>query len=130
MSTEPNISYYDFRHPEATDLILVADRADGITTSDSFTINVPKEIHIYESTWSAAQYNISWDCCGRTIPGACNLNGEQLAPLSPPVEKWRLYLGELNEANFVQGKDHTIAVDGIGQRAYCGVSVVYSEAAQ
>ena len=125
-----NVSYYDFRNPNATDLILVADRADGITQTDSFTMNVPREIQIYESTWSAAQFHISADCCGNLLPGTCNLNEEQLASLHPPKSKWRLYLGELTEENFPQGRDHKITVGGRWQRAYCGIAIVYSEATQ
>ncbi|MBV7333653.1 hypothetical protein KFU94_36550 [Chloroflexi bacterium TSY] len=124
-----NISYYDFRYPEATDLILVADRADGITRTDSFKINIPREIQIYERVWSAGQFSLAVSGYNR-YPGTCKLDDVQLISLNPPVGKWRLYLGGLNENNFSQGKDHTITVGGSGRRAYCGVSIVYGEAAQ
>ncbi|MEM7129184.1 MAG: hypothetical protein AAF702_22825 [Chloroflexota bacterium] len=130
---DTNISFYDFRNPNATDLILVADRADGITTTDSFSVNVPREVQITESTWAAAQFDLEGrDCinCGGIRPGTCNLDGGQLASLKPPYGKWRLYLGVLNEENFPQGKDHTISVGGRGKRAYCGISVIYSESTQ
>lgn len=127
---EVNIAYYDFRHPDATDLILVADRADGINTTDSFTIHIPKEIQIYERTWSAAQFDIRISGCCTQNPGTCNLNDAQLASLHPPIGKWRLYLGPLTEDNFPQGKDHRITVSGNGKRGYCGVAIVYREAVQ
>jgi hypothetical protein len=129
---EVNISYYDFRYPDATDLILVADRADGITTRDSFIIHIPKEIQIFERTWSAAQFDIrrSGYQGSTQNPGSCDLNDAQLTPLHPPIGKWRLYLGPLTEDNFPQGKDHRISVFGNGMRGYCGVAVVYREAAQ
>lgn len=45
-----NVTYYDFRNPKATNLMLVSDHIEAINTRESFEINIPRELTVYEST--------------------------------------------------------------------------------
>lgn len=57
--SDSTISYYDFSYPEATNLLMVADRLDSRATDgyDSFTIKIPPTFIIYESSWYHATYD-------------------------------------------------------------------------
>ena len=136
-----SVGYYDFRNPEATNLMLAADHTDAIRKSESFEINIPQEFTVYESLWSSAQFSIvfymgygtagvSGGYVRHNTPGICVLNEEQLALLNPGDQQWGLWSGELAKAKFPLGKKHKLSVAGNGARSYCGIAIVYREAAQ
>ncbi len=126
-----NVSYYDFRHPEATNLMLTADHANENIPEESFTINIPRQLTVYESSWSSAQFSvvIASGTYNRS-PGSCILNEELLASHNPGGERWGLWSGELTKAKFSPDTDHKLSVTGRGKRSYCGIAIVYQEAAK
>lgn len=132
--SDTNVTYYDFRNPQATNLMLIADHADNIKSEDSFEINIPRELRVYESSWSSAQFSIIrvFRSGVGTVPapGACILDDETLASHNPPEERWGLWAGELTKVNFPLSTNHKLSVTGVGARAYCGIAIVYQEAAQ
>jgi len=124
------VSYYDFRYPKANNLMLVAERVDVEHAGDSFDITVPRGLTVYESSWSFARF--SWSYYG----SSCAFNGEKLSGLNPPGSKWGLVTGEVNKTKFSPDKNHNLSV-GIelhqadpATRSYCGLAIVYQEAAQ
>lgn len=50
----PGGTYYDFRYPNATNLMLIAEWAnrDSVAQTDSFEVNVPGTFLYYERSWS------------------------------------------------------------------------------
>lgn len=50
-TTLPPTTYYDFRYPNATNLMLIAEAQYG-TGSDTFEINLPSNFTYYERSWS------------------------------------------------------------------------------
>lgn len=78
-----NISYYDFRHPEATNLMLVADHADDKIYWGTFIINIPRQLTIYESSWSSAQLGVNHNDNRGDLPGSCGLDNELLVTQNP-----------------------------------------------
>ncbi len=89
----PGPTYYDFRYPNATNLMLIAKVGGG-----SFQINVPGTYVYYERGWSlyANAYGLSWW-----------LDGAQIA--SGAGTGW-LSQGTLTAAQFLPDTNHTIEV--------------------
>jgi hypothetical protein len=122
------VSYYDFRNPEATHLILAADRVDVTTWADWFQITIPRELMVYESSWAHAKFDRSAN------ESFCKLDNEELVRLNAPDEKWAYTNGELSPAKLSLGTTHRLelSVDGNwwnseSTRIYCGIAVVYGE---
>lgn len=125
-----NVSYYDFRYPKANNLMLVAERVDVEHPSDFFDITVPRGLTVHESSWSFGRFGYSY------YGSSCALNGEQLGVLNPPASKWGLVTGELTKAQFSPDISHKLSVGIDVHRAeattqsYCGIAIVYQEAAR
>lgn len=47
----PGITHYDFRYPNATTMMIIAERSEG-TNNNSFTINIPSSFGVSERSWS------------------------------------------------------------------------------
>lgn len=124
---EFTVSYYDFRYPEATNLMLVADFANDKIRSNTFTINIPQQLTVYERSWSSAQLVTYRNSNGAFVPGICTLNNETLSTQNPGGQ-WGLLSGELAKAELPPDTNHTLLVDGITQRSYCGLAILYREA--
>lgn len=59
---EPNIKYYDFRYPEATRLLLIADSISAEEKAhDSCRFEIPMEVVIYEASWLHFAKGIRWN---------------------------------------------------------------------
>lgn len=130
-ATDFEISYYDFRNPEATSIMLVADRADDIRRNESFQINIPREFTVYESSWSYSQFDMARENCnGCRYPGSCTLNSDdaKLTAYDTGNGKWELATEDLTKVKLALGKDQKFNVTGTWVRAYCGVAIVYKEA--
>lgn len=123
------VDYYDFRYPDATNLMLVADHADADRPNESFEIIIPRQITVYESFWSSAQFGIRTYYNSR-YPGECVLNDEKLASLDPGGERWRLWSGELTKAKLPPDTNHKLSVSADNRSSYCGIAIVYREEGQ
>lgn len=129
-ASDYQVSYYDFRYPDAASLILASDRADYTTQSDAFQITIPRGLVVHESSWAHAHYSQS------NHLSLCSLDEKELISVNAPgYQKWKFATGEFNEAQLSPGKTHQIALnmDWYGAnntRIYCGVAIVYGEAAQ
>lgn len=55
-----NVTYYDFRNPNATEMLLIAE-ANGGENNRSFNLNIPTGLVVYERSWAA--YEPSSGCC-------------------------------------------------------------------
>lgn len=124
-----NIGYYDFRYPEATQIMLVAERVDYEQQEDSFEITIPRELAVYESSWSHAGFTTSY------YPATCKLNDQELvAARSLSGGKWVLLTGELVKAKFPPGATHKLVANAGSNHdsilSYCGIAIVYKEAAK
>lgn len=122
------ISYYDFRNPTATNLMLVAEHADNNSTSDSFEITIPRELTVYESSWSYAQFSIPISST-RNVNyfGSCTLNDDTLASLAPGEAKWEVIVNTLSKAKFPLVTNHKIVISGNDVRNYCGIAIIYRD---
>lgn len=130
--SDVNLAFYDFRNPNATDLLLIADRADSNKETDLLTVEIPQDIVIHESMWSGAQFGIHTYFSGswRSTPGQCLINDELVASLNPGGARWRVWIGEFSQDLYPQGKTHTLTVTAKEMTAYCGIAVIYGESSQ
>jgi len=89
----PTPTYYDFRYPNATHLMLIAERVgDG---DDSFQVNLPGSFAYYERSWAMSHVN------GYFIDGV-NISGY-------PAEICGTYQGNLSAVQLSPDAFHTIA---------------------
>lgn len=107
---KPEISYYDFRHPEANTLMIVGDQVVGYAETNTFRIFVPSEIvnNISRFEWYYYGDNTfnTFRMRGQLIYGGYNIDGTYgtitLVPPDMPdelLEATELKLSTLTEAS-------------------------------
>lgn len=88
----PGISHYDFRFPNATTMLLIAERDQG-SGNNYFTVNIPSSFGVAERSWSLRKQNSSgWPYhVGMTLNGTALIHtdnqhtfGTISAALLPP----------------------------------------------
>ena len=104
-------TYYDFRYPNATHLMLIVE---GIYYGhDSFEVNLPGSFAYYQRSWSL----------GGTEYGAYNLDGVRIVYHS---WGWQTSQGTLTAAQLLPDQFHTITVEaGTNDYSYGGLALVY-----
>lgn len=127
------VSYYDFRYPQATNLMLVATHAEQNVWVNSFQITVPRGLTLYETTWAHAKF------FGSNHPSVCLLDDDVFNRVNPDGERWGFTTGEFVPTKFSLDKAHKLSLGmdvdwGGGDmgkiRVYCGIAIVYREATQ
>jgi len=111
-------TYYDFRYPNATDLVLIVDWTTGSTSPDSFQVKLPGALAYYERSWSLASDNY----------GYLYLNNTQLARVnkrsSDPV--LGITQGFLSATQLPTDQYHEVRVEGAySYYNYGGLALVY-----
>lgn len=112
----PGASFYDFRYPNATHMMMVAEDTDN---GNSMQIRLPGSYSYYARSWSLRSYTVG--CCyhGATY----KLNG---VAISSHGEGDRATEGNLTAAQFLPDSDHTIAIEvASGTRGIGAVVLVY-----
>lgn len=102
----PGITHYDFRFPNATNMMLIAERAQG-GGNDYFTVNIPTSFGVAERSWS--HYGTHWS-------HYINLNGVDIGGGAG------YYFGTLSAAQMPPATTHTVVVTNLG-----GIALVYTE---
>lgn len=118
------VSYYDFRYPDATNLLLIASHADTTNPQKDFEVNVPLKLTVYESSWS---HN------GIRLYGSnCKLDDKDISYFSRT--DFQFGTNEFTKDTFPQGKTHyfsaILSAEDSQARTYCGVAIVYKEVAK
>ena len=112
-------TYYDFRYPNATDLMLIADWVrDG---SDSFEVSLPVAFTVEERSWSLGNNSAAY------IHASYTLDGVTIASHSGG---WKTSQGFLSYAQLLPDQFHTITVyakssNVSGCYGYGGLALVY-----
>ena len=127
-----NIDYYDFRYPDATNLLLAADRIPETTNfnnsrSDSFEISIPRQLTTYDISWSHAALGSKFSEDHLAEAGRCEIDDESLSWLDSDDSTWGIATGELNQTSFRSGVKHVLVVSGYGISSYCGIAIVYKD---
>lgn len=114
----PGPSYFDFRYPNATHLMLIADWVPGGT--DSFEVNLPGSFIYYESSWSLGTDPWVFDAHYK-------LDGTIICEHDPQVDYWRVSYGLLTVNQLPPDQPHWIEVSGVNDYSYAGLALVYWE---
>jgi len=131
-------SYYDFRYPNATNLMLIAEAID-FAGDDSFELDLPSDFTYYERTWSHAlnDTDTGW---GHESSSTLYVNDVSINSLtvSAPYksDEWKLAHGALTPTPppLPPGDFHTVRVSLSsggwvpGTKAFGGMALVYQEA--
>lgn len=95
------INYYDFSHPEATNLQLITDveRSDKFyEESDDFHIEVPSSLAVLETSWIHVAYNIE--------KSHFLLDDIELSNFFKCDKCWRIQYGYLGNTELLADTDH------------------------
>ena len=114
--TTDGLKYYDFRHPNATEMMIIAEEA--YDTSQWFTVTIPSNFHVYRVDWShnpgssSRDHEVKLD--GVTF-SATDKEGYIYGSFDPAVE-------------FQEGLKHKINITGSSRYAgYIGLVIEYSK---
>jgi len=120
-----DISYFDFRYPEATNLKLVVDSVETNRWQESFQISVPKRLTIYEFSWAHAILDDKGSVY--LASSNCQRNGTDFSWLQPLEQGlWRFALGTFNEPEVIVGVTENFFVKiEYESNGYCGIALVY-----
>jgi hypothetical protein len=105
-------TYYDFRYPNATRMMLIAEVSSG---TDSFEVILPGSFGFYERSWSHGNGTGYSDFF---------LNGEKLADLGTDYATTQ---GTLTAAQLLPDTTHTFTVEARYDDTYGGLALVYRE---
>ena len=105
-------TYYDFRYPNATKMMLIAE-ALPTSGSDSFEVNLPGTFGFYERSW--VLHNIGWYV-------DFHLDGEGIASVNYGTSQ-----GTLTAAQLLPDVTHTITIISAGGGGHGGLALVYRE---
>ena len=113
-------TYYDFRHPNSTKLMLIADWVYG--TTDSFEVKIPSSFVFSERSWSlGSEY----------LGGAVyELNGTVIYDEYGPAYDWGTTQGNFSPLELMPDQFHTISVTEAGNGVwyvYGGLALEYRE---
>ena len=104
-----NITYYDFRYPNATNMMLISELADP--EGNNFIVNIPSTFGYSERSWSV----YATGCCYMKI----SLNGSNLGSTASywDVYDFHLGYGYITPAQMLPDSDHTIQLEDYGTLA-------------
>ena len=134
-----NATYYDFRYPNATHLMLIGEWVYGgyHGQTDFFDVKLPGNLTYYERSWSFGRWTSDTDCTTGTPTTIAwyQLDGTTIQSYtnSCPGLDWQTSQGTLTAAQLLPDQFHRIAVHAIGYYtnydyyvyAYGGLALVY-----
>jgi len=121
----PDISYYDFRYPDATKMMIVVDEEFVDNTTETFRIKVPGDYSMYSRTWSHAVF----DQGTSGTSGNINLDGVVLHNGSCG-EGWCIWEGSITPTQLFPDIFHEISLyhNEYGDDfSYGAIMLIYAE---
>ena len=73
----PDITYYDFRYPDATNIMIVTDEEEVSGTTETFKTKIPSTLFMYSRTWSHATYKYN-NSGSSSLNTTIEVDGEEL----------------------------------------------------
>lgn len=120
------VSYYDFRCPNATKIMIVIDEEIVDNSTECFRIKVPMAYSVYDRTWSHAIRDVDTNSTTSNI----TIDGVQLNS-GNSGGGWQIWEGDITPAQLYLDVFHEIClyVNGYGSNDPCYVAImlIYSE---
>lgn len=116
-------SYYHFRYPNATDMMLIADWRDTAGT-DTFDVGIPSDFSYYERSWALSN-NTGTTTAGETCRYL--LDGSVIATVRAG---WQFAEGTFSAAQLAPDTLHTVTLEftyphGGVRTSFAGLALVY-----
>lgn len=122
--TLPTTTYYDFRYPNATNLVLVAEgiiQTASVTTTDSFEVNLPATFTYYERSWAFSCFEPSSGNARYRLNTA-----EIFANSQCKAVDWTNNHGIFTALQLPANTTHTIEVESVWtDKVFGGLALVY-----
>ena len=122
----PSITYFDFRYPNATQMMIVTDEemVDGAT--ETFNLMVPSDHPMYSRTWSHAIFDQNYD----SASGNIKIDGATLHSGSS-ANGWAVWEGDITPTQLFPDVVHEISLFhnevGGDDASFVGVMLIYAE---
>jgi hypothetical protein len=116
----PVATFYDFRYPNATHLMLIAE---DINNGNQFQVNLPSTFTYYDRSWSLGIVG-TWMCYGSAT---WDLDGVTIQTHSGVCsDSWFTSQGTLTAAQLTVSTFHTVTVEyGSNTNAWGGLALTY-----
>lgn len=122
---KPDVTYWDFREADATDIMIVTDEKLS-SGEETFLITVPSaEISMHSRTWSHAIHSTS----GNTYNSSISVDEFELHSGSITDPGWKFWEGDIESYQLIADTPHEFLV-WTGSNyvdAYIGVVLIYSQ---
>ncbi len=121
--------YYDFRYPNADNLMIAADALFQDTEKDTFTLKIPSNMTVYERSWLHYAYFIYTGV--HSTRSVMKIDGNVISDLGGSEEAiWNC--GRLTVSQLGVDLSHTISVESIDnshfvEKAFDAIVLVYQE---
>jgi len=122
--------YYDFRYPDAANLMIAADALFKDTEEDIFTLKIPSDMTIYER--SCAHYAYFLDSGVHFPQSVMKIDGNVISDLGSPSADVIWNCGQLTVSQLGPDLFHTISVESFDnshfiEKAFDAIVLVYKE---
>lgn len=114
------VSYYDFRFPEATNIIIITDEELSSNTTETFDIMIPSSIVVYNRVWSYAKND----------GGYCDIKiDETILNKVDPGNGWYSWNGDIAISLLSPDVYHTISINNgsYSINSYVGIVLIYKQ---
>jgi len=118
-------TYYDFRYPNATHLMLIGEWVYTGSVTDTFEVKLPGSLIYYERSWSLGSWTPSY------VTASYKLDGTTIQSWYSNLD-WRTSQGTLTVSQLLPDQFHTIEVGAVvpfpwldASYAYGGLALVY-----
>jgi len=120
----PTVSYYDFRYPNATNIVIITDEEGVSGTTETFRFMVPNDHFLHSKTWSHSSYRGRGGNCQLLIDGnLLNAGGNSSG--------WVFFEGDISGGLLIYDTFHEVSLihydNTGGARSFAGIVLIYSE---
>lgn len=121
----PEVNYYDFRWPNATNIMIITDEEIVDNATQTFRVKVPVGYTVYDRTWSHAIKDVG----SQSTSGNIKIDDELLNSGSSS-NGWVIWEGDITPLQLVANEFHEISLYhneyGGDDYSYVGVVLIYS----
>jgi len=123
-----DIKYFDFRNPDATEMIIAIDKEFVSGDTETFNVKVPANHTLYSSTWSHAIYNAN-DSCNPYGNIKIDDTGLHSTYTSGPVG-WQIWAGDIDPEYITFDGSNVISLyhysyGSTNDASYVGIMFIY-----
>lgn len=127
-----DVKYYDFRYPDATDMMIIVDEAHGDDETESFNIKLPSGPAFYSRTWSHCIHILTDDDTNGNIKiGETELHVVDNYYGYGTGEYWQIWEGEITVTQLPVEEYRTLSVTNgeyySDSSSYVGLVLIYKD---